>query len=196
MEIKDIIRLVLIQVGTFAALIVGLRLLFYQHLNSALRRLKKLQEEALIKEENLREELERARQERLAEVQRGKQEAKDLIERAKKEAESVRLKLEERAKEDCQKTIIYGKEEVDKLRQKLLSDIEKQALGLAMEMIKCIFTEKGKESLQQQLTGELVSEIDTLDKHIFSVKTDKVKVISSFALSKEEKERLVKILSV
>lgn len=195
MDIKDIIRLILIQAGAVAFLIVGLRVLFAQYLNSALRRLKKLQEEALIKEESLREELERAKQERIAEIERGRQEAKELLERAKKDAEVLRSKMEQRAKEECSKTIMYGKEEVDKLKENFYADIERQAVKVSVEMIKYIFADKSRESLAHQLVEELIEEINSLSKQVFSVKADKVKVITAIALNKEEKERLKKVLA-
>jgi F0F1-type ATP synthase delta subunit len=185
-----LIQLLLIQIGTFIALILVLRLLFYRHLNSALRRLKASQEEAFIKEAQIKEELERAKQERLAEVEKGKLEAKRLIEVAKKDAEVLRYKIEEEAKEESEKIVAYGKEQLETLRQELLSNIKTQALKLSMEMIKYTLTEKGKENLQHQLMEELIAEIEKLDREKFTVKTDKVRVSSSFNLSEMERSRL------
>jgi F0F1-type ATP synthase delta subunit len=195
MDLKDIFVLVVIQIGTFVVLFVGLRILFYQHLNFALKRLKKLQEETIVKEATLQEELERAREERMAEVEQGKQEAKEIIEKAKKDADKVRLKIEEEGRAEKQKIIAAGKEEAQKMGKKLVADMETKAVNLAVEVIRCIFTEKDTSVLQRQLIEEVIEEVGQLDKSMFATKMDKVKVITSFSLTDKEKESLKKILS-
>src|SRR5437762_1321314 len=61
-------QLVLIQGVTFVALVVGLRWLFSRQLKVALKRLQALQEEAMVKEAELKEELQRAKEEREEEI--------------------------------------------------------------------------------------------------------------------------------
>jgi len=190
-----LIQLLIIQIVTFIALILVLRMLFSRHLNSALKRLRELQEEALVKEAQVKEELERAKEERLAEVEKGRLEAKKLIETTKKESEGLRSKIEEEAKQESQKIITYGKEELEKLRQELISNIKTQAIKLSMEMIKYTFTEKGIENLQHQLMEELIAEIEKIDQEKFSVKTDKARVLSSLPLTDAQKLHLKNVLT-
>lgn len=188
-------QLILIQFSAFIILIFVLRILFYRHLNSALKRLRELQEEALAKEAKIKEELDRLKLVKLAEVDKGRLEAKRLMEDAKKQSEALRAKLEEDARQESQKIIAQGKEIVDKMQKNLAASIELRALNLAMEMIKYTFTEKGLESVQHQLMEELVAEIENLDKERVSVKSGRAKVISSSALTEDEKERIKKTLS-
>lgn len=195
MESKDIFLLIIIQLGAFAALIIILRLLFYQHLNLALKRLKKLQEETLIKEASLREELERAKKERIAEIERGKEEGKKIIEKAKKQGEAICLKMEEQARKEHKRIVAAGGEEVDKLRNHLSSEREAQAINLSIEIFQYIFTEKGAEALAHQFIGEIIEEINNLDKEMFSDKSDCVKVFTSVPLEESEKKELKNILS-
>lgn len=188
-------QLLIIQVVIFVVLVVVLRLLFNHNLNSALSDLRKLQKEASIKEAQIREELERAKQERFAEVEKGRREARELIEKAKKDSEGLRLKAEERAREESEKIVSYGKDDLEKLRNELLEDIDSRALSLAVEIIRHIFTDKGKEHLQQQLMDDVIFEIESIDKKSFSVKVEKAKIKSPSAMSKEEKEHLKNALS-
>jgi F0F1-type ATP synthase delta subunit len=188
-------QLILIQFTAFIILIVVLRILFYRHLNSALRRLRELQEEALAKEAKIKEELDRLKLVKLAEVEKGRIEARRLMEDAKKQSEALRTKLEDDARQESQKIIAQGKEIVDKMQKNLAASIEMRALNLAIEMIRYTFTEKGLESVQHQLMEELVAEIENLDKERVSVKSGRAKVISSSALTEDEKERIKKTLS-
>jgi len=190
-----VVEILIIQLITFVAIIVVMRVLFYKHVNSALSRLRELQEEALIKESQIREELDRIKQERLAEVERGKLEAKKIIEAAKKDGDNLRSKIESLAKEESQKIISFGQDEVQKMKQELMSGLKQKAVDLSIEMIKYTFTNKGMESLQHELMDELIAEIDSIDKERFAVKTDKVGVVSSSQLSSNEKSRLVDVLS-
>ena len=83
-------QLIALQVITFVAIAILLKILFSRHLNSALKRLKFLQGENMLRENQLKEELEKARRDRLDEVEKGKLEAKTLIDHAKKEVEVIK----------------------------------------------------------------------------------------------------------
>ncbi|MCK9604731.1 MAG: F0F1 ATP synthase subunit delta [Candidatus Omnitrophica bacterium] len=191
-----LIQLIVIQILTFLGLIFGLKFLFSRHLNSAIKRLNELQEEALVKEAEVRKELERAQEERAAEVEKGKEEARRIVEEAKKEAEGLRLKIETDAKSESNKIVEFGQGELEKLKENLLQNVNEQALNLAIELINYAFTQKGKVDLQHELMQELISEIGSLAKEKFSITpTSKFKIISSVKLSSEEKKHVENILS-
>ena len=188
-------QLLIIQVATFVGLIFVLRMLFYQHLNSALKRLKALHEGNLIKETQLKEELERAKKERLSEVEKGRQEAGAIIETAKKEAEAIRARLQEQTEEQTGAMLRQGKEAIEKLKAELLSEIEERALTLCHQMIQYVFTQVGKEGLQHQFIEELLEELEHIENGRLPRGVDRVKVTSCFPLTEQERKRLTQILS-
>ena len=189
-----LVQLLIIQIATFIGLIVVLRILFYRHLNSALSRLKELQEDALAKEGQIREELDRAKQVRQAEEQRGKDEAKKIIEDAKRHAEALNLKAKEEARQESKRIIAQAKEELVRMEKEVLLNCEKKAVTMSLEMIKYTFSEKSKEGLQHVLFSELIDEIGKLENAKFGFKSKDVKVVSASALSPAEKERLSSVL--
>lgn len=188
-------QLVLIQLVTFAALILALRMLFYRQLNAALRRLQGLQEETMAKDSQLKEELERAKQERAAEVEKGKEEAKLLVEAAKREAELLRHNVEAQAKQEAQKIVVRGQDELSKSRSELMTGMEADALRLCAEVLKYTFTEHTQQAFQHELIDELIREIGQMSKDQFSVKAEAVTVISSVPLEADERAHLSRTLS-
>lgn len=188
-------QLVLMQVLTFAVLILTLRMLFYRQLNAALRRLQGLQEEAMAKDSQLKEELERAKQERAAEVEKGKEEAKILVEAAKREAELLRHHVEEQAKQEARKIVIRGQDELKQSRSELMAGMEADALRLCAEVLHYTFTEHTQQAFQHELINELIREISQMSQEQFSVKAEAVTVVSSVPLEAEERARLGQALS-
>jgi F0F1-type ATP synthase delta subunit len=176
------------------AIILVLRFLFYRNLNTALRRLKELHEENLVKEAELKEELERAKSERVSEVEKGKDEARKIVEEAKKEAQVIRNRLENEGREKAERIINESKEELAKLKKQLVDETERDALELSLEMIKYTLTSHIKERLHYELVEEIIGEIDKIEKEKFSVKQGKVKVTCSYPLKEEEKGKIIKIL--
>ena len=194
MDAKLLIQLVLVQVSFIIVIFFLLKMVFSRHLNAALKRLKSLHEEALIKEAQLKEELQKAKEERIAEVEKGKVQAKRIIDEAKKEAENLGSNLEEQAKQEAQKILAHGKGELDKLKANLVSEVETQALNLSVEMIKYTFSEEGKESLHRQSIDEIIRQINDIDSSKFSVNTNKVLVFTCFPLTDKEKHNLKDVL--
>jgi F-type H+-transporting ATPase subunit b len=190
-----ITQLLFLQIITFLGIVIVLRLLFHRNLSSALKRLKELHEENLIKETQLKEELERAKKEKAAEVEKGKEEAKKIIEEAKKAGEILKRNLEDQGRQAAEKFINNGKEELAKLKKELIDNAESSAIELSLKMIKYIFTSQTKEHLHYELIEEVIGEIEGLEKERFSVKEEKVKVVSSYPLKEEEKTRLREVLA-
>jgi len=188
-------QLIALQVITFIALALLLKMLFSRHLDSALKRLKKLQNENLMRENQLKEELDKAKSDHAAEIAKGKAEAKALVDQAKKDVEALRAGSEEESKRQERKIFAHGQDELEKLKVKLNQDIESQALQISMELIAHTFTEKGKDQLQRQFIDDLIEDVEHLEKSKFSVKTNKAKVLTSFPLTEKEKDRLKKVLS-
>lgn len=190
-----IIILLIAGLTLYGIMVVILILLFRAQLEKALKRLRELQEEALIKESQIKDELERIKQLRAAEVQKGKNEAKRLTDAAKKDAETIASRIEVQAKQDAQKIISFGKEECEKMRQEVFTNIKNQAIRMSLEMIKFTFTDKGRENLQHQLMQELIAEIENIEKEKFTVRTDKISITSSLPLSEAEKKHLADLFT-
>ncbi|MDP3791103.1 MAG: F0F1 ATP synthase subunit delta [Candidatus Omnitrophota bacterium] len=190
-----LLQLVALQVITFIAIAVLLKILFSRHLNSALKRLKTLQDEAMLRENQLKEELDGAKKDRLEEIEKGKKEAKALIDQAKKEVEAIRTGAEDDARQQGKNIFAHGQEELEKIKAKMESDMEGRSLQLAVDLISYTFSHKGKEDLQRQFIAELIDEIADLEKNKFSVKTNKAHILTSFPLTDKEKEKLKKVLS-
>lgn len=191
-----LVQILIIQFITFVGLIFVLRALFLKQLNSALKRLRELEEEALLRESQVKEELERIKQERIAEVQKGKEEAKRLIEQAKKDSETLRSKAESEAKQETQKILSFGNEEVGKLKQELKANLKEESIKLSVEILKYALTEKGRIGLQREFVSEFIQEAEKIEKERFTVKPNKANVITSFALSETEKTQLKNILQL
>jgi F0F1-type ATP synthase membrane subunit b/b' len=190
----DVWKLILIQIAAFAGLILVLRFLFYRQLNAALRRLQALHEQALEKESQLEEELKRAKEERAVEVERGREEAQVFLETAAEDAEILKSNAQERATLESRQTLARGQQELERLRTKMKSEIEDEAVRFSIEIIRHTFTQDGRQALQHQMIEELIQEIEGLKKEQFSIKTTTVSVVSSLPLSDSERMKLRKIL--
>ena len=189
-----LIQLIIIQIITFVVLLVVLRYIFSRNLNVALTRLNSLHEENLVKEAQLTEELKRAQEEREAEIAKGREAAEVLIEEAKQEAIKARALIEEDARKQSEKIISQAKEEVKDLKERLNREMQRQSLDLAVKMIEQTFSDVDKESLQHQFITEIIDEIAKIPKERFTVASDKVKVVSSYALQDKQREILKKVL--
>ena len=188
-------QLVALQVITFIAIAVLLKILFSRHLNSALKRLKTLQDGTTLRENQLKGELEGAKSDRQGEIEKGRREAKALVDHAKKEIETLKGSAEEEAKRQGKSIFAHGQEELEKVKMKMESDIETRALSMAVDLISYTFSQKGKEDLQRQFIDELIEEIAALEKSKFSVKTRSACILTSFPLTDKEKDKLKKVLS-
>lgn len=190
-----LIQLLIINVLIFAGLILFLRFIFSRGLNTAVSKLNQLQEENSARESQLNQELRRAQEESEAQIKRGKEEVEAIIEEAKKEGMVSRLKTEEEARSQAEKIILQAKEEAKKFREGAQKDIENQALGFAVELIKNTFTGENNTLAHKQFVDEVIEEIARIPKDKFSSSADTVKIISALPLDGPARDSLKRILS-
>lgn len=190
-----LIQLIIIQAVTFAGLIFVLRMLFYRNLNSALARLRRLHEENLARENELKAELEKLNQDKERELALAKEEAGRIVKDAKQNAEKLSLDINEQAKEQAKKTFEQSKSRIVGLENELADRYKEMAVDLSVEMLEAAFTAQGRQGLQQELLKELIEEIKGVDKGRFTVKTRHVKMTSACALDAASLGRLKEIIS-
>ncbi|MCX5685995.1 MAG: F0F1 ATP synthase subunit delta [Candidatus Omnitrophica bacterium] len=188
------IQLIIIQVVTFIALIIVLRILFHGQLDSALKRLKHLYEENLTKEEELKKRIEEIGVEREKELLKTRELAATIIKDAKGKAEKAEQDAILRAKDESKRVLGHAEGESEKMKDKMMAHAHEKAIELSVEMLKATFTDQGKETLQHQLISELIDEIKKVAKDKFTVKTKRVTILSAQALKTDEKAKLAQIL--
>lgn len=187
-------QLILIQVATFILIVLFLRWLLHSHIGRALRRLQKLNQENLEKEKVLKEELERAKREAEREVEGGRREAESIKEQAREEAEKNREDILAKARKEAKRLINEAVRDCQRKRMELTLEMQEKSVYLATDMIRYIFTERGREDLHTQLIDELIGEIERLEKEKIKAQGNKAEVICAYTLREGQKNRLKKVL--
>ncbi len=188
-------QLVLIQVATFVLIILFLRWLLYSHVSRALKRLKQLNQENLEKENALKEELERAKRDAEREVKEGQRKAEEIRRQAREEAEKDREEMVSHARKEAKRLINEATRECQRKEIELTLEMQEKSVYLATDMIKNIFTEKGRENLQVQLIDELIGEIEGLEREKVKAEGKKAEVVCAYPLEKTQKKKLIDVLS-
>lgn len=171
-----------------------MKALFSRDLNTALARLKRLHEENLVREEELKSELEKAKEERNATLVKAKEEAARIIKETKDKADKLSTETQEQARQQAKDILERHKEELRRLENDLADKYQEHALDLSLQMFNFTFFEKGKDALQHDLINEFINEVKSLPQDKFTVKERKIKVNSACYLTADEKARLAQIL--
>lgn len=190
-----LLQLIIIQVVTFIGLLFVLRMLFYRQLGSAVTRLKRLHEENISKEEELRKELEAIRLERQEELKKAHEEADKIVKAAKAKSEKVSVGIEGEAQRQAEELSGRTKLSLERMEHDMAAKYRERSIELSMRMLKAIFSEQSEEALQRQLISELIGEIKNLKEDIFAADSKKAKVTSALPLTAAEKEKLARALS-
>jgi F0F1-type ATP synthase delta subunit len=190
-----VLSLILLQVITFAVILFVLRFLFGSQLKIALTRLQTLHQESLEKESVLNKELERARTQVDAEIGRAKEEAKVIVDNAKRSAEKIGLEAGEQAQGEAKKMVAEAMERAKRMEAEIVASAEEKAVNLAQDLIRYTFAQDDQKTLHVQLIDQLITDLKDIDKERLTVRVDHAEVLTSLALTPEEKRELKEVLS-
>lgn len=191
------------QVVVFVIVIFVLKRILYSDTRSALNRLKQIDEENKQKEEELKkrkEQLEREYQHQLGQIE---QEAVGLKEKASKEASRIKEEILEKALEQSKEIIKLAHTSKERMRQEIIRELEKEGIDFSCQLVKYVLSHKHLEQLQQGLIEEIIIQIEKIEPDsIFTcgersrtTSLKEVEFVFNHPLSKEQKERLLEVLS-
>jgi F-type H+-transporting ATPase subunit b len=188
-------QLLIIQIITFVGLLFVLMKLLNRQLTVSLARLKRLYDENLERQEELKRQLEDVKLEREKELARAKEQADLILKDAKIAAEKFTDDTRLRTQEEAARVLDQGKADCEKMRREFEAQYHGRVVGLSAEIIRCAFAGASLDALHHQLINEVVEEIGKLDPKDFTIKNNQVKVISAKPLQDTERKKIVDILS-
>jgi F0F1-type ATP synthase delta subunit len=189
-----LIQLLVIQAVTMALLVLGLRFIFYRHLNSALARLKRLHEENLTKEEELKKQLEDAAREREQSLAQAREEAERIVKEAREKMDASVLQSRGEAKLQAQKILDEARREEKLFREEVLARAGHEAAETALRLLRIVFTGESFLTLQTSLIASLLEEVRGLDASKFTVTSGAIKISTAKKLAPGERAAFSKVL--
>ena len=183
-------QLLLLQAGFFLLLILALQKLFHGHLVSGIKRMEKLQDQNLKKEEELHRMQAAARKQ--AEKTLAELELEISAKRGAAEEEVKAMKQAARSMvEEEKNTLLSEAQEKERfLTQRLERDMGLRASEVALGIVANAFSPKMLQSVHAQLADELLDSLMTLDDKKIHLNGKSPRVRTAFPLSNSQKETL------
>ena len=191
-----IIQLILIQLGTLLVIIFILRQIFARHVNSALTNLQNLYQDNLKREEVLNEEIARTKELREKEIQQARQEANQILEEARAKAEKDSQKLlaetEARAQAEAKQILEKANIQLESEYNQIIQSLQERVADFAESAIGYILSQKSKRILQEELTEELLKELNNIPKEQIRLGEglNEVGVTCAYSLEEPQQERI------
>ena len=195
-----ILQLILIQIGTLVIIIFVLRQIFTRHVNSALDNLQGLYRDNLKREEVLNEEIARTKALREQEIARAKEEARQIVAEAKTKAEeeSERLINDAQSQAEAQAKQILEKAnlQLDNEYREMVQSLQDKIAGFSESAINYILSQKSKHMLQEQLTEELLKELNNIPKEQIELEEglNQIGVTCAYPLEESAKVRIKEVV--
>jgi F-type H+-transporting ATPase subunit b len=188
-------QLLIIQILTFVGLLFILMKLLNRQLSVSLARLKRLYDENLVRQDELKRQLEDVKREREKELAQAKEEGALIVKDAKVASEKLTDEARARMQEEAARFLDQGKADLEKMRREYEAQFHGRVIDLSAQIIQCAFAGESLSALQHQLISEVVDEIGKLRAQDFTVKNNRAKVVSAKPLEDAERKKIQAILS-
>lgn len=188
-------QLIVIQVITFALLVIILRQFLYKQNSQALARLQQLYQENLKREEDLKKAQEEAEKELKEKTAQNNKEIVSLRAASEMEARRMQEEIIGKVKEEAKRMVIEAEAKKEQMRANLVSEMEEKALGLASDILQHIFTAQVAQGIHHSLIDEFIGEIEKSDGQKLQLDVEAVEIAAPYPLTQLQEENLKKMLS-
>ena len=190
-----LIQLVIIQIVTFAIIVVVLRKLLYSETAKEAQRLKKLKDEFSRKEKELLIKIDEARKDAQEKIAKAEEDARKFREAKEKEAQDLKDQIVAKARdraEDMIKAAINSKE---KIREEIELEMKNRVPAAAVRIFKETLPPHAQELMHDELIEEVIAKVKKLEKSTFKMKVEKGEILSPYPLKKGDKEKILSAIS-
>ena len=182
-----LIQLIIVQVITFVAIVFVLRKLLYSESAKETLRLKKLKEEAALKQKELQQKIDEAQNAYKVKMAEAEEERRSFRTKSEEEIEETRKKIMAKAKDDAESIVKSALNAKEKKREEVAEEMRRKAPAIAARIFNDILSQDIKEAVHKELVKDVMDNIKKLDKTAFKSKIDKGEIVSAFPLSKNDK---------
>ncbi len=188
-------QLIIIQVITFGLLVFLLRQFLVQHVTQSQDKLQQLVQVNRKREEELKEKQENLDSEFRTKTAQYNEEMGRLKSVAEVEAQKMHEEALAKAEEEGKKIVADAEAQKEMMRKQLVMEMEEKALNLASDIIEHVFTAEVAKGIHNQLTDELIGEIERSDSQGLQFDVDGVEVLVPYPLTDAQMTKIKKIFS-
>lgn len=190
-----IIQLIIIQVITFAALVVVLRKIMYSASFMETKRLQQLSQENEKRTRELAKKIEEAEAEYKRKMYGAEEDARKLKAQALADIEQMKQEAAGKAKQEGERIINQALNAKEKMREEIESRLQDKSAALAPKLIAHILASKNQKSLHEGLIDEVLEEIEKIEPSKLQVSVDKGELITPYEIAKTKKDKVLSLLS-
>ena len=129
---------IVLQIATVIAIVMFLRMLLHKQLEIGLKRIKKMDQDNLEKEDMLNSKVQKLNEEYEKKMEDAERQSDALIGMAKDDSKKLREEERNKAKEEAKKIIASALEERDRITHQTKSEISRKSIGFSVKILKQI----------------------------------------------------------
>ncbi len=185
-----LIQIFIVQVVTFLGIIFVLRRFLYTESAKEMKRLKKLKEEAALKQKELQEKIDQAQTAFDQKMEEAAENSRAVNNRAEAEAKELRRKILDKAKADADNIMKAAFNAKEKMREEVSVEMLKKAPVFASRIFAAVLSPEVKALTHKELTRDIIEKIKHLDRAAFKTRVERGEIASANPLSAEERAEM------
>jgi len=198
-----IVQLIIVQIITFAGLVLVLRKILLSSSVNETRRLQDINASNALKAQELARQMEDAEKEYKEKMAMAEKEARSMREKAKKEGDALKEERIAEGKQEAERIIQQALNAKGEMRIEIEEQMQEKSADFSYKIIRKILSGEGQKMVHDGLVAEGLKELDKIDAAALKEIGDKlasasglaVEIRTPHAMSSPQKEKLIKILS-
>jgi F-type H+-transporting ATPase subunit b len=191
----NIALLILIQVIVFAGLVFFLRKMMYTSYSQETQRLQAVSNDLVKKSQEAQVKLKEAEAQGKKKLDDAEEEIRKLKIKNAEEIEKLKEEMMTRARQEADKLVQLAMGTKDKIREELKGQEGAQVVEQALKLVRSVLSSKNLLLVHKGLVHEMIDQMGALDLSRLQIQADKGELISPVAVDKEDKDKIVSVLS-